>query len=154
MSFLIDTDTCSAFMKGHPLAYKRFMQYTGRLFMSVVTLGELTIWVCRAKAPPKRSQDLRDLLRFVTPLDLTPDMARKFGEVQAAFLDVGQRLPELDLLIASTALVQGHTVSQLHGCFLMADSGDEFLPPLREFFHSFDAPCGQGFHSITSKTPV
>ncbi len=63
MSFLLDTDTCSAYMKGNSLIFNRFMQYAGRLHMLVVTLGELTIWACRATAPPKRAQDLQDLAR-------------------------------------------------------------------------------------------
>src|SRR5437667_12458503 len=110
MSFLLDTDTCSAYLKGNPLVFNRFMQYTGRLHMSVVTLGELTIWVSRASAPPKRAQDLQDLLRGVATLDVTRDVARKFGEVQAGLIDAGTPAPEMDLLIAATALVHGLTL--------------------------------------------
>lgn len=110
MSFLLDTDTCSAYLKGNPLVFNRFMQYTGRLHMSVVTLGELTIWVSRASAPPKRAQDLQDLLRGVATLDVTRDVARKFGEVQAGLMDAGTPAPEMDLLIAATALVHGLTL--------------------------------------------
>ncbi len=90
--------------------YNRFVQYAGRLYISVVTLGELTIWTQRAKASRKRAQDVQDLLKIVTTLDVTGDVARKFGEIQAALMDVGQRAPDLDLLIAATALVYGYTV--------------------------------------------
>ena len=38
------------------------------------------------------------------------DAARSFGEVQAALMDVGRRAPDMDLLIASTALVHGYAV--------------------------------------------
>lgn len=41
MSFVVDTDTCSAYIKGHALVYNRFGQYAGRLYISIVTLGEL-----------------------------------------------------------------------------------------------------------------
>jgi predicted nucleic acid-binding protein len=111
MNVVVDTDTCSAYIKGHPLAYNRFVQYGGRLYISVVTLGELTIWTRRARASPKRAQDVQDLLKIVTPLDVTADVARKFGEVQAVLMDQGQRAPDLDLLIAATALVHGYTVA-------------------------------------------
>ena len=110
MSFLIDTDTCSAHIKGHVLVFNRFAQYAGRLYLSIVTLAELTIWTCRAAAPPQRSRDLQDLLKLALPLDATVDVARKFGEIQAGLLDVGRPAPEMDLLIAATALVHGHTV--------------------------------------------
>ena len=41
---------------------------------------------------------------------MTDPVARKFGEVRAGLLDAGQSVPELDLLIASTALVHNLTV--------------------------------------------
>ncbi len=110
MSFVIDTDTCSAHIKGHARVSNRFIQYGGRLYMSVITLGELTIWVCRANAPPQRAQDVQASLRAVTPLDITTDVARRFGEIQAFLMDAGQRAPETELLVAATALVHGYTV--------------------------------------------
>ena len=58
MSFLVDTDNCSAYLKGHPLVIRRFLQYTGGLSISTVTLGELFTWTLRRTAPPKRLQDL------------------------------------------------------------------------------------------------
>jgi tRNA(fMet)-specific endonuclease VapC len=110
MSFVVDTDTCSAYIKGNPLVWNRFIQYAGRLYLSVVTLAELTIWECRANAPPRRAQDIQDLQKIVNPLDVTVSVARQFGAIQAGFVDVGQRVPEMDLLIAATALVYGYTV--------------------------------------------
>jgi tRNA(fMet)-specific endonuclease VapC len=110
MSFVVDTDTCSAYIKGHPLVSNRFLQYGGGLYLSVVTLAELTVWANRAKAPPKRAPEVQDLLKLVIPLDATVDVARKYGVIQAALMDVGQLAPQLDLIIAATALVHGYTV--------------------------------------------
>ncbi len=106
MSFLIDTDVCSAHLKTNSLTH-RFLQYMGRLHISSVTLAELYTWALRAGASPKRLQSLNDLLNDVVVLDVTPTVARKFGEVQAALIDVGHPAPGVDLLIASTALVHG-----------------------------------------------
>ena len=108
MSFVVDTDTCSAYIKAHPLVWNRFLQYAGRLHVSVITVAELTIWVCRANAPPKRVQEVQNLLRNVTLLEVTVDVARKFGEIQAALMDAGQMAPEMDLLIGTTALLHGY----------------------------------------------
>ena len=72
MSFLLDTDTCSAYIKGNPLVFGRFVQYGGRLSISTITLGELFTWALRAKAPPGRLQDVQDLLKLVVVLDVTP----------------------------------------------------------------------------------
>jgi len=110
VSFLVDTDICSAFLKGDRLVWKRFMQYTGGLHVSTVTVGELFTWVLRAKASPTRLQGLLDLLKDMTVQEVTLDVARKFGEVRAHLLDQGLAAPEMDLLIASTALIHGLTM--------------------------------------------
>ena len=110
MSFLLDTDTCSAYIKGNPLVFGRFVQYGGRLFISTITLGELFTWALRAKASPDRLQDIQDLLKLVAVLDVTPDVARRFGEIRAALLDSGGPTPDLDLLNAATAIVHNLTM--------------------------------------------
>lgn len=110
MSFLIDTDTCSAHLKEKGAVTNRFLQYTGRLHVSVITVGELFTWVLRAKASPKRLQSLLELLDDVEVLDVTREVARKFGELRADLLDAGQSAPEMDLLIAATALVHDLTL--------------------------------------------
>ena len=110
MSFLIDTDTCSAHLKLKGAVTNRFLQYTGRLHVSVITVGELFTWTLRANASPRRLQSLLDLLDDVTVLDVSQEIARKFGELRAGLLDAGQSTPEMDLLIAATALVHGLTL--------------------------------------------
>jgi tRNA(fMet)-specific endonuclease VapC len=107
MSFVIDTDTCSAYLKGNPLAWKRFQQYAGNLHVSTVSLAELFAWALRAKAPPRRLQSLLSFLNSVRPMEVTLDIARKFGEIQAGLLDSGKSAPGLDLLIGATAIVYG-----------------------------------------------
>jgi predicted nucleic acid-binding protein len=109
MSYLLDTDTCSAHLKTGALTH-RFIQYSGRLHISAITLAELYTWALRAKAPPRRLQGVLDLLNDVVVLDLTPDVARRFGEIQARLLDKGQRAPPMDMLIGATALVHGLSV--------------------------------------------
>jgi predicted nucleic acid-binding protein len=109
MSFLIDTDICSAHLKTNTLTH-RFLQHLGRLHVSTITLAELFTWALRAKASPSRLQALNDLLTDVLVLDVTSDVAKKFGEIHAGLLDTGQGAPGMDLLIASTAIVHGLTL--------------------------------------------
>lgn len=110
MSFLLDTDTCSAYVKGNPLVFNRFVQYGGGLAISTITLGELFTWALRAKAPPKRLQDVQDLLKLVGVHDVTPAVARKFGELRAALFDAGTPGAEMDLFNGSVALVHNLTM--------------------------------------------
>jgi tRNA(fMet)-specific endonuclease VapC len=110
MSFLLDTDTCSAHMKGHAKVTQRFLQYMGRLHISAIALGELYTWASRASAPPSRLQKLLALLKDVDVLDVTPAVGQRFGEVRAGLMDQGLPTPELDLLHAATALCHGLTL--------------------------------------------
>jgi predicted nucleic acid-binding protein len=110
MSFLLDTDICSAQMKASVRVHGRFIQYGGRLSISTVTLGELNVWALRAQASPKRRQSLVELLQEVRVLALDEAAARKFGEVRAWQLDHGLGSPDLDLLNAVIALIHNLTL--------------------------------------------
>ena len=110
MSFLLDTDICSAYLKGNHQLWQRFMQYSGRLHVSVITVGELFTWGMRASASPKRLPGLLDFLNITIVHDVTLEVTRKFGELRAARLDTGQGTRDMDLLIAATALVHDLTL--------------------------------------------
>lgn len=110
MSFLLDTDICSAQMKANARVHGRFIQYGGRLSISTITLGELNAWALRSQASPKRMRSLRDLLQEVQVLALDEAAARRFGEVRAWQLDRGLGSPDLDLLNAAIALVHNLTL--------------------------------------------
>ena len=110
VSFLVDTDICSSHLKQAGAMTTRFQQFAGQLHVSVITVGELYTWALRASAPPRRLQSLLDLLNDITPLDITSQIAHKFGEVRTSLLDVGTPAPDLDLLIPATALVHNLTL--------------------------------------------
>jgi len=110
MSFLIDTDICSAHLKHKGIVTNRFLQYTGRLYLSTISLGELYTWILRTKAPPLRLQQLQELLDDMIVLDVTAKVAEQYGRLQARMLDVGTPAPSMDLMIAATALVHDLTL--------------------------------------------
>jgi tRNA(fMet)-specific endonuclease VapC len=110
VSFLIDTDICSAHLKQKGIVSNRFMQYTGGLHVSTITLGELSAWVFRANAPPSRLNALNEMLTDVIVLDVTTAVAEKYGQLQALLLDAGTPAPCMDLMIAATALVYDFTL--------------------------------------------
>lgn len=107
MSFLIDTDICSAHLKQRGGLTHRFIQHMGRLHVSAVTVGELFTWVSRKRTAATRAADLQLLLSDVVVLDVDLRIGRRFGQVRASLLDAGQAAPEMDLLIAATALEHG-----------------------------------------------
>ncbi len=48
MSFLLDTDMCSAYLKGNRSVQNRFLQYGGQLHVSMITVGELFSLISRS----------------------------------------------------------------------------------------------------------
>jgi len=110
MSFLIDTDTASAHLRGVRNVTSRFLQYTGRLHISTVSLAELKFWTYRKKTPAKYRRGLADMLHDFQILDVDDTVAEKSGEVGAGLMDQGISVATPDLLISGTALVHDLTV--------------------------------------------
>lgn len=125
MRFLLDTNICSAYLKGDGRVFNRFIQHSGGLATSAIVVGELYAWVYRAKTNPDRIHGLTGLLSDVTVLAVDHSIARLFGEVRAHLLDVGRPTPEIDLLIGTTAL--------LHNLTLVTHNTKDFadIPDLR-----------------------
>jgi predicted nucleic acid-binding protein len=111
MSFLLDTDICSAYLKGNPDVQNRFIQYGGQLPVSVITVGELFSGVLSTRASTRLLTGLLAMLKDTTILDATYDVAYTFGVIRAPLLDRGLPAPGMDLMIAATALVHGLTLS-------------------------------------------
>ena len=83
-----------------------------RLFLSVITVGELTTGITRLPAGRRRRELAAWLLgleqRFATqilPVDI--DVARRWGELTARAQTQGVQIPAGDGLIAATALRHG-----------------------------------------------
>ncbi len=111
MSYLLDTDICSAQLRGDRRLAGRFMQYFGRLHVSTITAGELYAWAGRAGVSAGLPKKIDDFLGSIIPLDFTDPVARTFGTLRADLLDIGRPAPALDLLIAATALHHGLTLA-------------------------------------------
>ena len=109
MSFLLDSDICSLYLKGNGRIHNRLIQHSGGLSLSTVALAELGAWAYR-RDRPKRIDALNEFLTLVTVLPLTVEIAELYGRTLAALLDVGEPKPRSDLLIASTALYHDLTL--------------------------------------------
>jgi tRNA(fMet)-specific endonuclease VapC len=110
LSFLLDTDICSAHLKGRASLEGRFIQYGSRFHISAVSVGELKTWALRAAAPASRRQAIEDLLQSLAVLPIDEQVADIYAAIRAGQLDTGAQTPRLDLLIAATALVHGLTL--------------------------------------------
>jgi len=132
MSFLVDTDICSAYLKGDNRVYGRFLQYGGRLHISAVTAGQLFTWALVAGPTSNRMQRLLGLLRDMTFLDVNRSVSEKFGDLRVQQIRQGHRTPDTDLLIAATAMVHNLTVvthNQRHFATVPGLSLQDWLVP-------------------------
>jgi len=110
MSFIIDSDICSAYLRGEGRAQNRCLQYSGGLYASAITIAELYTWVYRVPQPSRRMQGMLTMLGEVHIVPVDQTVAEKFGQVRAEMLDRGVVVATSDLLIASTALHLNYTV--------------------------------------------
>lgn len=110
MSYLLDTDTCSYFMAKQPMVIARVASVgVTQVFYCDVTLAELYYGALlkRTQSQAKGDELLRRigaLSRLFQRVALTPDVARKFGEIKTDLHVRGLLIEDFDLLIAAHAL--------------------------------------------------
>jgi len=106
MSFLLDANICSAFLKHRRGLSHRFVQHSGRLHIPAIVLGELYTWAYRRRDPsPTLTAIATELLPQVKLLVFDSQCAQQFGKTRAAMLRNGHSIEGIDLEIASVALV-------------------------------------------------
>lgn len=113
--FLLDTSFLVALQWDDPVAVRKVqsLEPDTILFTSAITLGELVYGLHRVP-PPKREEleaRLHHALELVVDiLPVTPEVARKYGEIKANLAAKGRPIPTNDVWIASIALVHNLTV--------------------------------------------
>lgn len=111
MSFLLDTNICSAHLKRRGGLTHRLIQYTGRLYLPTVVLGELYAWAYRRNDSSKLLHQIEnELLSEMVVLDYDRTCAETFGRVRGTLLRNGIVVDAADLMIASVALVHDLTL--------------------------------------------
>jgi tRNA(fMet)-specific endonuclease VapC len=104
MSFLLDTDVCSAHFRRPSGFSHRFIQHSGRLFVSSVVLGELYAGAFHYPDPAPLLDRIAELLQDLPVIPFDEVCARRFGLVRGNLLKQGISVPSADLMIAATAL--------------------------------------------------
>ena len=104
MKWMLDTDTCIAIIKKHPVALKKLRgKSIGQVGLSSITLGELAYGADKSS----RAKDAHDALtEFLLALEIAAfdDLAAmRYGEVRASLARRGKPVGPLDTLIGSHA---------------------------------------------------
>jgi tRNA(fMet)-specific endonuclease VapC len=88
----------------------RFVQHSGRLYVSTVSLAELFVWAQQSTTPSARVDAIDYMLHYeVAALPYDDASARVFGELRVALAKQGVVVNVVDILLASTALAHDLT---------------------------------------------
>lgn len=107
MSFLLDSDICSAYLRKPGTLFARFMQYGGRLWISTITLSDLYTWAYKQDDPSVILEKVGDFLRDVQLLSFDEKCALELGTLRGSLLRQGISVSPVDLMIGSIARLHG-----------------------------------------------
>ena len=107
MSYLIDTDTVSAYLRRPGSLAHRFTQYAGRLWISTMTLAELFAWTYGKPEPGPTLAAILELRALLDVLDFDEASAETYGRLRVDLRRLGVTVAPPDLIIASTAMTHG-----------------------------------------------
>lgn len=111
VGYLVDTDWVIHYFKGkRPIVARLQELRRAGLAISVVTLAELYEGVYGEQNPERREEAIRDLLRWVTVLDVDEEICRLFGRERHRLRQTGNLIGDLDFLIGATALQHNLTL--------------------------------------------
>jgi tRNA(fMet)-specific endonuclease VapC len=109
VSYILDTDTCSAHLRKRPDLTSRFIQY-GQLYTTTINAGELFTWAYKKPNPNLLLPGIDDLLSELIVLPFDHGSAEVFGQYRGTLLSQGIEVARLDMLIASIALQHNLTL--------------------------------------------
>ena len=110
MSYLVDTNIVSPYIRRPSSLAHRILQHSGRLAIPTIVLGELHAWAHRRADPAPLLKSIQLALVAFTLLDFDPACAEEFGRLKGQLGRRGIVVDPADLVIASTALVHGLTL--------------------------------------------
>jgi tRNA(fMet)-specific endonuclease VapC len=105
MAYLIDTDIILYSIKGNQKVQQRFREKEALpKAISIITYGELLYGAKKSSQPEKNAAIVYRLAEIFPIVGITRSVVEAFAEIKRSLEIRGERLADLDLLIASTAL--------------------------------------------------
>ncbi len=104
MKFLLDTDTCVFWLRGHePVRARLVAVGIEEVGISIVTLAELRYGAQCSARPESNHRAIDDFISGITVIHVDSAIARSFGSLKAHLRREGKLISDFDLLIAATA---------------------------------------------------
>jgi len=107
VSYLLDTDICIYWLNGRE-EIKRKVKEVGEndLNMAIITLGELRYGAYYSERVDRNLKRIDDFLGKIKVIPLNEASMDKFGQIKADLRRQGKLIEDLDMLIASVAIVK------------------------------------------------
>jgi tRNA(fMet)-specific endonuclease VapC len=111
MSYLIDTDIIIYSIKGNPKVRQRIAEKeTIPKAISIITYGELLYGAKKSSQAEKNSAIIYRLAEIFPIVGISRSVIEAFADVKVALERKGEKISDMDLLIASTALSLNYTL--------------------------------------------
>jgi tRNA(fMet)-specific endonuclease VapC len=111
MSFLLDTDTCVYWLRGHEAVRRHLTAATPEaVLISAITLAELYYGAACSAQPEANHRAVNDFVAGMPVLTMDFQIARAFGDLKAQLRRQGMLLEDFDLVVAATALTHNLTL--------------------------------------------
>ena len=144
MKYLLDTCVISELIKPTPnpkiIAWINH-RHESLLFLSVLTIGEIRKGIAKLPDSAKKmmlqawlDHDLQQRFNWRI-IDITEDVAKRWGDIQAAAEQRGVKMPIIDSLIAATGLAHDLTIVTRNVAD-MTNSGAKLLNLWEEHTHN------------------
>lgn len=105
MSYLADTDWVIDYLRGNESAIDRLHALAASgLAISLITYGELYDGIYSSSDATNEELGLRRFLEWANILSLNEDIMRRFAHIRGDLRRLGQRIGDMDVLIAATAI--------------------------------------------------
>ncbi len=111
MMYLLDTNTFSALVKGHPGALSAYAKLNpDTVKQSVISLGEIAFGISHQNLGPRKQARIHALLEDIETLPIDQAVAGIYGSLRAELLQRGEPIGGNDFWIAAHALALGATL--------------------------------------------
>lgn len=110
MSFLLDTNICSAYLRNERRLFTRFNQRMGQLSASRIVVAELYTWAYERNDTADMLTRIRQFTADLVIREFDDRCAEQFGQLSALMSKRGTIVAPLDLLIGATAIAYQHTL--------------------------------------------
>lgn len=108
--FLIDSDVLISFCKGRTSLQERLVQAgLPQCVISEVSLAELLVGAYKSGRKTE-FQEIRKLRELFSPIPLSYDILDRYAKLRVLLEVQGNRLEDMDLFIAATALANDYTL--------------------------------------------